>query len=244
MNLSEYCWLTNINIFFMIFYQVQKPKVDVPHRVCLPQTSNPLRTVISIVPKNLDIIHIQLTVPNTMFACSVEHYWKVVPVVLCTVTSYVSASTTEWIFHCLFFNFCFDHKLISETCDWPRNVGCELSDNIAPSAVDREVTPRIPQVQTHQPQKFRFSSPSGPASQGIPARVHAIPPPPELRVAPNPVITSRGQPKFEEEKDIAKVRITNGSLFCRFCKTNASLVNSAICWSTWNVATGWRRRIR
>lgn len=107
MNLSEYCWLTNINIFFMIFYQVQKPKVDVPHRVCLPQTSNPLRTVISIVPKNLDIIHIQLTVPNTMFACSVEHYWKVVPVVLCTVTSYVSASTTEWIFHCLFFNFCF-----------------------------------------------------------------------------------------------------------------------------------------
>lgn len=102
----------------------------------------------------------------------------------------------------------YSHEL--QTCDWPRNVGCELTDNIAPSAIDREVTPRIPQVQTIQPQKFRFSSvqsaPSGPSAQGIQqARVHAIPPPPELRVAPNPVITSRGQPKFEEEKDIAKV---------------------------------------
>ncbi|KAG4072799.1 hypothetical protein HA402_009622 [Bradysia odoriphaga] len=102
-----------------------------------------------------------------------------------------------------------------QTCDWPRNVGCELSDNIAPSAIDRQVTPRIPQVQTIQPQartnqqqKFRFSSPSAPSSsgQGIPARVHAIPPPPQLKVAPNPVITSRGQPKFEEEKDLAEVR--------------------------------------
>lgn len=102
---------------------------------------------------------------------------------------------------------------LTETCDWPRNVGCELSDNIAPSAIDREVTPRIPQAQTSQPQisKFRFSSSSGPSSsgQGIPARVHAIPPPPQLRVAPNPVITSRGQPKFEEEKDIAQVRIAS-----------------------------------
>lgn len=102
----------------------------------------------------------------------------------------------------------YSHEL--QTCDWPRNVGCEVIDNIAPSAIAREVTPRIPQVQQIQPQKFRFSSgpssaPSGPSSQGIPARVHAIPPPPELRVAPNPVITSRGQPKFEEEKDIAKV---------------------------------------
>lgn len=98
--------------------------------------------------------------------------------------------------------------LSSETCDWPRNVGCELVDNIAPTAIDRAVTPRTPQVQTNQPQRFRYSSaPSGPSAQGIPARVHAIPPPPELRVAPNPVITSRGQPKFEEEKDIAKVNI-------------------------------------
>lgn len=105
----------------------------------------------------------------------------------------------------------YSHEL--QTCDWPRNVGCELTDNIAPSAIDREVTPRIPQLQTNQPQKFRFTSnpsaPSGPSSQGIPARVHSIPPPPQLKVAPNPVITSRGQPKFEEEKDIAKVSIKN-----------------------------------
>ncbi|XP_037032252.1 uncharacterized protein LOC119071494 isoform X5 [Bradysia coprophila] len=106
----------------------------------------------------------------------------------------------------------YSHEL--QTCDWPRNVGCELSDNIAPSAIDRQVTPRIPQIQTiqpqahtSQPQKFRFSSPSAPSSsgQGIPARVHAIPPPPQLKVAPNPVITSRGQPKFEEEKDLAEL---------------------------------------
>lgn len=110
-----------------------------------------------------------------------------------------------------------------ETCDWPRNVGCELSESVAPTAIEREVTPRIPQVQTTQPQKFRFSSPSAPASSGhgIPARVHAIPPPPQLRVAPNPVITSRGQPKFEEEKDIAEVRITsNWQNFWEFSHTN------------------------
>lgn len=75
-------------------------------------------------------------------------------------------------------------------------------------------------MQTIQPQKFRFSSisPSG-SGQGIAARVHAIPPPPELRVAPNPVITSRGQPKFEEEKDIAKVNIFCLNIFAEIRET-------------------------
>lgn len=113
----------------------------------------------------------------------------------------------------------YSHEL--QTCDWPRNVGCEVTDNIAPSAVDREVTPRIPQVQTIQPQKFRFSSiPSAPSGQGqgIPARVRAIPPPPELKIAPNPVITSRGQPKFEEEKDIAQVKDLHTEFSLRYVK--------------------------
>lgn len=70
------------------FPQVLKPNRDVQHHVFLPQTSKALQTVTSIVPKNSDITHIQPTAHSTMFACSVELYWKVALVVLCTVMSY------------------------------------------------------------------------------------------------------------------------------------------------------------
>lgn len=126
----------------------------------------------------------------------------------------------------------YSHEL--QTCDWPRNVGCEVTENSG--HIDREVARVVPHVQ--QSHKFRFSSlqngPTSPAPSRQPqqlplqqqqqpqyqqqhqqqqqqqhqvyqAQVQAIPPPPELRVAPNPVVTSRGQPKLIEQQNIAKV---------------------------------------
>ncbi|XP_032577857.1 uncharacterized protein LOC6617191 isoform X9 [Drosophila sechellia] len=118
----------------------------------------------------------------------------------------------------------YSHDL--QTCDWPRNVGCELADtsserNIAQSQVQRQ---REPHAQ-HVPSRIRFgaafSSQGGTQKtatvppqyhrsppQVIQAQVQNIPPPPpELRVSPNPVITSRGQPKplIDSQEDIAKL---------------------------------------
>lgn len=130
----------------------------------------------------------------------------------------------------------YSHEL--QTCDWPRNVGCEVSEN---TDIDREVARVVPHVQ--QSHKFRFSSlQAGPSTlapqpqqlhqqqhqqhqqqqpqhqrqqqqqnhqqeqqHSYQAQVQSIPPPPELRVAPNPVVTSRGQPKLLEQQNIAKV---------------------------------------
>lgn len=109
----------------------------------------------------------------------------------------------------------YSHEL--QTCDWPRNVGCEVTENDAQIASGRE------QVHHQQPHKFRFSSlQAGPSSQkpqsqaqhAIQAQIQSIPPPPELRIAPNPVITSRGQPKLIEQQNIAKVR---ENPFCPKC---------------------------
>ncbi|XP_063701233.1 uncharacterized protein LOC134831435 [Culicoides brevitarsis] len=105
-----------------------------------------------------------------------------------------------------------------QTCDWPRNVGCEVAEITAPSApaATRHESPRA-QPQTS---RVRFSSlpsgpsgPSGPSAPSAPARIQQIsssqvfPPPPEpLRVAPNPVITTRGQPRnLPQQEDIAKL---------------------------------------
>jgi len=122
----------------------------------------------------------------------------------------------------------YSHDL--QTCDWPRNVGCELADtsserNLAQSQVQRQ---REPHAQ-HVPSRVRFgaafSSQGGTQKtatvppqyhrsppQVIQAQVQNIPPPPpELRVSPNPVITSRGQPKplIDSQEDIAKVTQKN-----------------------------------
>lgn len=105
-----------------------------------------------------------------------------------------------------------------QTCDWPRNVGCEVAEITAPSApaATRHESPR---AQPHT-SRVRFSSipsgpsgPSGPSAPSAPARIQQItssqvyPPPPEpLRVAPNPIITTRGQPRnLPHQEDIAKV---------------------------------------
>lgn len=107
-----------------------------------------------------------------------------------------------------------------QTCDWPRNVGCDVSQ---PAQVQQYQPSRIqqsqyisrgppqnqqqqyqhqqqqPQQQQQQQPRIRFTSVSStispaPFSRGTPSYQH-LPPPPELKIAPNPVITSRGQPK-------------------------------------------------
>lgn len=116
----------------------------------------------------------------------------------------------------------YSHEL--QTCDWPRNVGCEVVDS------DVVVSkPQQQQQQQHLSSRVRFgSSFTSPQAQSqqqqiqkatvppqyhrqppqvIQAQVQTIPPPPQLKVSPNPVITSRGQPKhlLEAQEEIAKV---------------------------------------
>lgn len=106
----------------------------------------------------------------------------------------------------------YSHEL--QTCDWPRNVGCEVREILAPVAAPaREVTPRVPVSS-----RIRFSSlppepltaPSGPSGPSAPAHIQQIqtlpPPPDQQRISPNPVITSRGQPKSFSQDEILKVR--------------------------------------
>ncbi|XP_034125016.1 mucin-12 isoform X3 [Drosophila guanche] len=121
----------------------------------------------------------------------------------------------------------YSHEL--QTCDWPRNVGCELVDTSTERGPARGQSQTQQQQQQHHqqhvPSRVRFgsafSSPGGAPKaptvapqyhrsppQVIQAQVHNIPPPPpELRVPPNPVVTSRGQPKplLDAQEDIAKL---------------------------------------
>lgn len=122
----------------------------------------------------------------------------------------------------------YSHEL--QTCDWPRNVGCEVVDNGSPESLG--LRQEKPKQNQHVPSRVRFGSaftsqavtsttqaqppkPTVPQqyhrqpSQVIQAQVQTIPPPPELRVAPNPIITSRGQPKslLDSREEIAKVII-------------------------------------
>lgn len=95
----------------------------------------------------------------------------------------------------------YSHEL--QTCDWPRNVGCEVAEINQPvtaAPARSEVSPRVPQIQST---KVRFSSlnldaPSGPSGPSAPAHIQQIqtlpPPPNQQRISPKPVITSRGQP--------------------------------------------------
>ncbi|XP_031627349.1 uncharacterized protein LOC116343441 isoform X2 [Contarinia nasturtii] len=129
----------------------------------------------------------------------------------------------------------YSHEL--QTCDWPRNVGCEQpssDENVSPNGSGRDLNGRQQQHQQQQqhdayqvvPNKFRFSSVSStPQTERFPDSIpvrqssvapvtpqtyspisNTLPPPPELRVVqPNPVITSRGQPKPLDNIDIAKL---------------------------------------
>ncbi|KAH8237946.1 hypothetical protein KR032_008673, partial [Drosophila birchii] len=118
----------------------------------------------------------------------------------------------------------YSHEL--QTCDWPRNVGCELVDTSSEQTPARsQGQSKAQQQQQHVPSRVRFgaafNTPAGTPKaptvapqyhrsppQVIQAQVqHIPPPPPELRVPPNPVITSRGQPKplLDSQEDIAKL---------------------------------------
>ncbi|KRG02463.1 uncharacterized protein LOC6575548 isoform X11 [Drosophila mojavensis] len=116
----------------------------------------------------------------------------------------------------------YSHEL--QTCDWPRNVGCEVVDS-GTSATSTEVGGASRnKAQQHVPSRIRFGSAfTSPTAtqktvtvppqyhrsppQTIQAQVQHLPPPPELTVAPNPVVTSRGQPKslLESQEEIAKL---------------------------------------
>lgn len=112
----------------------------------------------------------------------------------------------------------YSHEL--QTCDWPRNVGCEVAEESVTSG--RDAVSHEPNIYQVVPNKFRFSSlqstsPAPERSSELASVRHpvslqsqqTIPPPPELRIPPNPVITSRGQPKPLENLDIAKVTSLN-----------------------------------
>lgn len=108
----------------------------------------------------------------------------------------------------------YSHEL--QTCDWPRNVGCEVTETYTKSPTDIATT--LSGGYHIPPHKFRFSSvqsspkPSQASSSVSPilsqyTQQQSLPPPPELKVPPNPIITSRGQPLQHqlEQIDIAKV---------------------------------------
>ncbi|XP_017152747.1 mucin-12 isoform X2 [Drosophila miranda] len=117
----------------------------------------------------------------------------------------------------------YSHEL--QTCDWPRNVGCELVDTSTERGPARSQSQTQQHHQQHVPSRVRFGSAFGSSGgapkaptvapqyhrsppQVIQAQVqHIPPPPPELRVPPNPVVTSRGQPKplLDAQEDIAKL---------------------------------------
>lgn len=107
----------------------------------------------------------------------------------------------------------YSHDL--QTCDWPRNVGCDPTSEQQTVTV-RDIGSRDTDAFQVVTNKFRFSS--LPAQQTKSEQLsetgvrqsqyrvqQTLPPPPELRIAPNPVITSRGQPKPFEPSDLAKV---------------------------------------
>ncbi|XP_059055130.1 uncharacterized protein LOC131849147 [Achroia grisella] len=73
----------------------------------------------------------------------------------------------------------YSHEL--QTCDWPRNVGCDGS-----SALGAEDLERISEREPPPPPPPRRTPPP--------------PPPPPPRAQPNPVVTSRGQPKFNRDE--------------------------------------------
>ncbi|XP_053618934.1 uncharacterized protein Cda5 isoform X6 [Plodia interpunctella] len=71
----------------------------------------------------------------------------------------------------------YSHEL--QTCDWPRNVGCDGTSAIGSDDLER--------ISEREP-------PPPPPPRRTP------PPPPPPRAQPNPVVTSRGQPKFSRDE--------------------------------------------
>lgn len=49
----------------------------------------------------------------------------------------------------------YSHEL--QTCDWPRNVGCEASDEVAPASSARDSNGQQPQHEAYHAGKMQFS---------------------------------------------------------------------------------------
>jgi hypothetical protein len=131
----------------------------------------------------------------------------------------------------------YSHEL--QTCDWPRNVGCEVREIVAAQKPAKTIIPKASppptstrvrfssqQQQQQQQQQSPIESYSSQQQQQdqqqqqqrpqqaspftAPAHIkqlQSLPPQPQ-HIAPNPVITSRGQPKqYLTENVYAKVRI-------------------------------------
>lgn len=81
------------------------------------------------------------------------------------------------------------HEL--QTCDWPRNVGCDGT-----SAGGEE-------LESVRVSEHRQRDPPRPP----PRRTPPPPPPPPPRAKPNPIVTSRGQPRYSQQ-EYEKVHIT------------------------------------
>ncbi|CAH2050063.1 unnamed protein product, partial [Iphiclides podalirius] len=71
----------------------------------------------------------------------------------------------------------YSHEL--QTCDWPRNVGCDATGTVSGGELER-ISQREPAPPPPPPRR--------------------TPPPPPPRAQPNPIITSRGQPKFNRQE--------------------------------------------
>lgn len=80
--------------------------------------------------------------------------------------------------YCTLYFLNYSHEL--QTCDWPRNVGCDGAAVIGGEELER--------LNEREPPRRKSSS------------SRRTPPPPPPRAQPNPVITSRGQPKFSREQ--------------------------------------------
>lgn len=116
----------------------------------------------------------------------------------------------------------YSHEL--QTCDWPRNVGCEVAEaetDVVPSPQSRQSHQLSSddgirqRVSSHHGQVARNEQPQSdsPVISLYPvARGQPLPPPPELRIAPKPVVTSRGHPKPFQSDEIAKVK-SAGAIF-------------------------------
>lgn len=117
----------------------------------------------------------------------------------------------------------YSHEL--QTCDWPRNVGCEVREIVAAPKPVKQSVPKVstpsrvrfvqqqPTIESYsheqqqQQQQIQPQQHQQPSPFTAPARikqVQPLPPPPQ-HYAPNPVITSRGQPKELINENVYKV---------------------------------------
>ncbi|KAJ2940615.1 hypothetical protein O0L34_g14721 [Tuta absoluta] len=96
----------------------------------------------------------------------------------------------------------YSHEL--QTCDWPRNVGCdgtsavggEELERINEREQDRNINRHHERVQERHQERNQQRNPLPPP----PPPRRNPPPPPPPRAQPNPVVTSRGQPKFDRDE--------------------------------------------